>query len=332
MANISTTSLAHSGNVSYNVDAVSYNVGAAYGGPRFGHSFNTQQGAQLGIANRPVAMDGGTPLPLNCALVFVLQMPRMWDRFPVTQQQYKSMIEMNASSIDGIDLNYQMEFGDVENGHDGQMASMPLMTKRSPVTPSVTLNDTGGNMFWNMNYMWMKHMAHPDTCASLLSALYGDAMEAWVWSTFSMTWLVVQPDPSGLPNRIVDAAVITNMIPQETGNLGMKRAIGQAEIAKRTVSYKGVITHSESTRELGRLTMQATQIHKPNLDLALTYDGVRANINYMGHQAWMRQAAADGLTSGTNLVAAANSTLNGNGVLAEALNDYGITSDSASGL
>lgn len=331
MANIFSTSLDHSGNLNYNIDAVSYNDNAAYGGTRFGHSFNMQQGGQLGLGPRIVSMDGGTPLVLNCAQVYVLQMPRMFDRFPAFIRQYKSMIEMNSINIDNIDMNYQMEFGDVEVGHDGQTAGMPLMTKRSPITPSVTMNDAG-NMFWNMNYTWMKFISHPDTTASLLSALYGDNMEAWVWSTFTMTWLVVQPDPSGLPDRLVDAHVITNLVPQETGNLGVKRAINQAEVAKRTVSYKGIWTHSDSTRELGRLVMQAVRAHQPNLDLALTFDGVRANVNSMGHQGWINTAAKDGIIGGPNLIAQGNSKISGGGILGEALNDLGITSDTRSGI
>ena len=308
-------SLTNNGNINFNVDAVLQNTQGAFGNPHFGDVLNIQQGGQLGIGPRVVAMDGGTPLALNACHVYVLQMPRFWDRFPATQRAYKSMIELNASNIDGIDLNYTLEFGDVEAGQDGQMASMPLKTKRAPVSPSITLNEIGGNLFWNMNYLWLKHINHPDTNASLLSALYDDSYDendgvpAWVWSTFTMTWLVIQPDPTGLPSRMVEAAVITNMIPTETGNLGMKRGVSQAEVAKRTVSYKGQITHSESTRELGRLVMEAVQAHKPNLDFALTWDGTRANINMYGHQGWMQVAKVDGLLDGTNFVANGNAVL-----------------------
>lgn len=285
------------GNAPFNTNAVYIDRGAAFGGPGFGPSFNIQQGGQLGFHNRSVSMDGATPLPLHCAHVFVLQMPRFWDRFPATQRAYKAMIELNATTIDGIDMNYTMDFGDVEIGHDGQMASMPLLTKRAAVNPSVALNEVGGNIFWNLNYTWLKHISHPDTTASLLASLYGDNLEQWVWSTFSATWLVVQPDPTGLYNRIVDAHVITNIIPDATGPFGIKRQIGAAEVAKRTVNYKGVWTHNEHTRELGRLVMKAINAHRPNLDYALTWDGVKANISDKGHQRFMGRSKQDGLMS-----------------------------------
>lgn len=306
--------MGNKGNINFNIDAVLRNTNGAFGGPKFNNVLNIQQGGQLGIGPRVVSMDGGTPLALNCCHVYVLQMPKFWDRFPATQAAYKSMIELNATSIDGIDLNYTLEFSDVEAGHDGQMASMPIKTKRSPVNPSVTVNEVGGNLFWNLNYLWLKHISHPDTCASLLSAIFDEReVPDWVWSTFSMSWLVIQPDPTGLPDRMVEAAVITNIIPQETGNLGMKRAIGQGEVAKRTVSYKGQITHSESTRELGRLVMNAIKAHKPNLDYALTWDGVRSEISEMGHQGWMTRAETDGLLAGTNWVLQGNESLSANG-------------------
>lgn len=334
------TSLGSNGNIPYNTDGVLLNGSASsFGGPRFGISGNMQQGGQLGIGPRIVAMDGGTPLALNCCHVYVLQMPRFWDRFPATQQMYKSYIELNANSIDGIDLNYTLDFDDgIQVGHDGQNTSMPLKTKRAGVSPSVSLNDGLGNTFWNLNYLWLKHISHPDTCSSLLSAMYEEELEQWVWSTFTMTWLVIQPDPSGLPSRMVEASVITNIMPTETGNLGMKRAIGSAELAKRTVGYKGIITHNESTRELGRLVMSSIGAHKPNLDYALTWDGTRANISTMGHYGWMNRAASDGLTSGLNLVAQGNAAANASSVtdipgsLNEAINDIvGDTQRSLSG-
>lgn len=307
--------LSFQGNVPFNTDAVLRNgAGGAIGAPRFSNILNIQQGGQLGFGPRVVSMDGGTPLVLNACHVYVLQMPRFWDRLPMTQRQYKSMIELNAVTIDNIDLNYQLDFGDVEAGQDGQMASMPLKTKRAPVSPSVTMNDIGGNVFWNLNYLWLKHINHPDTNCSLLSALYDeDQVPDWVWSTFTMTWLVIQPDPLGLPNRMVEASVITNIIPTETGTLGMKRQIAAAEIAKRTVSYKGQITHSESTRELGRLIMQSVNAHKPNLDYAITWDGTRSILNNYGHQGWMNVARADGLMRGTNLVQDANNAMSSSG-------------------
>jgi hypothetical protein len=293
------------------VDSLLFNNVGQFGNPRFVPVGNIQKGGQLGFGPRITQMDGATPLALNCAHVFVLQQPRMWDRFPKVQQTYKAMIELHAKSIDGIDIGYTEEFDDTQIGHDGQSASMPLQTKRNPVNPSVTVDDITGNLFWNLNYLWLKHINHPDTCASLLSALYGDAMEQWVWSTFTSSWLVIQPDPTGLSNRLVEAAVITNIVPTETGNLGMKRTIGATELAKRTVTYKGVITHNENTRELGRLVLNSINAHKPNLDYALTYNGISSNIIDYGAKGWVDEA--------TN-----------NGLVQEATNDFGITSDSTS--
>ena len=98
-------------------------------------------------------------------------MPRFWDRFPAAQRAYKAMIELNATSIDGIDLNYTLEGDEVDVGHDGQKATMPTTSKRAAVSPSVQVNEIGGNVFWNLNYMWIKHIAHPDTCSSLLASM-----------------------------------------------------------------------------------------------------------------------------------------------------------------
>lgn len=309
---------------SRNIDALVYNTNGQFGNPRFTNVGNIQRGGQLGLGPRVTQMDGATPLPLNCAHVFVLTQPTMFDPLPAVQQAYKSIIELHAKSIDGIDIGYVEEFDDTQIGHDGQSASMPLQTKRNPINPSVTADDIHGNLFWNLNYLWLKSINHPDTSTSLLSAMYGDQMPQWVWSTFTSTWIAIQPDPSGLGNRLVDAVVLTNVIPSETGNLGIKRTVGSSELAKRTVSYKAVLTHNENTRELGRLIMNSVGAHKPNLDYALTYQGVNPNINTFGHQGWMAEAASDtGMLNQTNQFGAE---------VNEAMNDFGITSDTAGGI
>ena len=55
--------------------------------------------------------------------------------------------------------------------------------------------------------------------------------------------------------------------------IGFKRTPGTAEVPDRTVTFKGVVSHNDNTRELGKIVMATLQMHRPDYQRALTYSG-----------------------------------------------------------
>lgn len=283
------------------------------GGVRFGHTGDLQKGGQNGLGSRVMSLDGATPQPFPPAIVAVIHEPTMWDNGYVTlQRQHKSLWEQHAKTIDGIDFGYQIDEHTLPYGHDGQQYSMPMKTKRTAVSPSISLDEVLGNLAWNIHFMYSRHICHPDTCASVLSAINDDGIPPWVWSTFTFSICVIQPDATALYNRIVDAYVITNMWPSETGNIGVKKELGSTTVPQRTFPHKGIVTHNENTRELGRLIFAAMNIHKVNYDYATTYRGLDGKLTGMGIEGTVAEALQDFglLGGGIGNIATNNSEVN----------------------
>lgn len=264
------------------------------GVPRFGWTGDLDKGGQNGIGVRTLCNDGATPQPFPPAWVVIIHEPTMWDTYFTTlQKQHKSIWEQHAKSIDGIDFGLTVDPHDLPYGHDGQQYSMPVMSKRTAVNPVVNMDEVVGNLGWGVHYMYIKHLCHPDTCASILSAVRGSGMPPWVWSTFTFSALVIQPDTSGLYDRILDAYCLTNMWPTETGLLGVKRELATATVPQRSFTHKAIVTHNENTRELGRLVFATMNIHKVNYDLANTYTGMDGALTTFGLSKVVKEALAD---------------------------------------
>ena len=215
---------------------------------------NLVQGGQLGYGFKAGALDASTPLVFPPAVICVLQTPTMWDDMPadpegILRQTVKAMFECHAKSVSGIEINYTVDQGEQPIGHDGQNLSVPLQTKRQAVTPSFTYPEVTGNLVWNLHRRWIWDMSDPDTNAGLEHQ--GPTPSPYTMTTYSLTFMAIEFDPTQAPERIIDAAVYTNVWPTTTTELGMQREIGTSQVKERAITYAGYIMHNDRTRDLG---------------------------------------------------------------------------------
>lgn len=232
---------------------------------------NAARSGQLGTGIRTTKLDGASPLVFNPAVGVVLTTPALFDQYPKWKEMVVSLIENHAKSITGIDISYSVETADTPVGHDGQTLKVPTRVTRAAVDPSMTFQEYTGNLVWNVFRKWIFAMQNPDTNMSSMPANIsntGDIPE-WVISAYSMSMLFIQYDPTGLPDRIVDAVVIVDMFPTGTGDFGLERTINTTKTMERTIPFTGVIQHNENTRLLGMRVAEMLQLHKINMDFSL---------------------------------------------------------------
>ena len=239
---------------------------------------------QLGSGIRFTKLDGATPAVFNPTVCIVLNTPSMWQRYPKAQEMLRAIIETHATSITGIDFGYTLETAETIVGHDGQTLKVPTRTTRSGVDPAIEVPEYPGMPVYNLFKQWMFDIQHPDTNASILpSKMQGDDyttdqtgadsnfqdMPGWFVSAYSMSMIVIQYDPSGLPDRIYDAAIITNMYPVSIGDVGFQRQLGTTEMKTRSITFTGLVQHNEMTKALGVNVAKMLAMHKVDYDFAL---------------------------------------------------------------
>ena len=226
---------------------------------------------QMGTGVHFTKLDGATPAVFNPVVGVVLQVPRMWDRWPRLQEMLRSVVETHAKSISDIDVTYELQTAETPVGHDGQTMKVPTRSTRSAVNPSMTFIEYTGMPIINLFRTWIFDIQHPDTNMSLLPAVINDHAQipAWYMTAYSMTMLFIQYDPTGIPDRIYDAYIIANMFPTNIGSYGFERTINQTDVKERTVQFTGLLQHNEATRELGYKVATMLQLHKVNYNYAL---------------------------------------------------------------
>ena len=125
----------------------------------------------------------------------------------------------------------------------------------------------------------MFDIQHPDTNSSALPAMgvMDENMPGWTMSAYSMSMLFIQPDPTGLPDRIIDAFVICNMFPKDMGEIGFQRQLGTTETKERSINFSGIVQHNNNTKELGIRVMKMLGLHRINYNNALP--GLAGSVN-----------------------------------------------------
>jgi hypothetical protein len=231
---------------------------------------NLDHGSNLGVGLREVSLDAATPLVFTPTVFIVMHTPSMYTNTGnnIVGETIKTLIETHAKSVSGIDVTYSLETSETPVGHDGQQLQVPTQSKRAAVNPSFNFTEVTGNLVWNLFVQWMKDIQDPDTNASM--GRFDDQDLQFMSSTYSMSILAIQYDPSQLAKNIIDAAFISNMFPTDPGgSLGLERNIGASNTKDRTVTFTGHLQHNKRTREMG------VEIAKIMQDAKVRYSGER---------------------------------------------------------
>lgn len=219
---------------------------------------NTEVGGQVGLGIGPANLDAASPIVFPPVVPVVLHLPKMYDKNTKMLFIMKNMVECYSKSISGIDLNYTVEFDETPVGHDGQVMQFPRKSKRAAVSPSIEYQELIGNPFWNVHRMWITDFADPDTNYSYIGL--DDTIQV-IPSDYSMSILFIQFDLTGRPDNIIDAFIISNMFPNETGALGSEKNVAETKAISRSIQYSGLIHHNDTIRTMAKEVAEAMNVH-----------------------------------------------------------------------
>ncbi len=254
-----------------------------------GKAANINIGGQYGAGYQPDALDTATPLVFMPTTCIVMQTPTMYDKTPAIGKMIKSIIESQAKTISGIDFGYTLETATTIAGNDGQEHEVPVSTKRSAVSPNFTMQEVTGNIIWNMLKTWLWDIHHPDTNRAF-SMKNSDEASPYVTSSYSMSMLAIQFDPTQSAENIIDAAFYANMFPKATGEIGFEKTVGTSKVMERSIDFSGIVYHNDYTKILGKQIAATLNLNALNYNNIKTGTSqVEANIKDAGIQL---QAAA----------------------------------------
>lgn len=248
-------------------------------------------GGPLGVAAEIAAIDSATPLALPPAIIVVVKTPTMYPKGDKFHEVLKTVMETRAKSVSGIDISYTLESTGQPFGNDGQEIKTPTKGKRGTVNPSFTFSEVTGNLIWNLFAKWCTDTNHPDSHSANLNLNLGtdpDVKTNFVSTSYSCSFVAIQPDQTGNPKNMIDAALYVNVFPQGSGEFGLKYDVGATEVKERNITFEGIIFHNDATRALGKSILSNLNYHtinfnKINSDITTDY-AVDANLSTHGLQ------------------------------------------------
>ena len=229
------------------------------------------KGSQLGIGIQAPMLDAATPLVFTPTVIVVLQTPTMYDGQGTMPYMLKAVLEGHAKTVTGIDFGYTLNTATTPVGHDSQEMAVPTNMVRSAVSPSFTFQEVSGNLIYNLFHKWQTDIQHPDTNASMA---HFDSVKEYIMSTYALTMMAIQFDPTMRADRIIDAAVYTNMFPTSIGQIGFERTINNTKIVDRTVEFTGIVQHDDTIRALAKGIANDLNIHKVDYNVTEPFTSV----------------------------------------------------------
>jgi len=225
---------------------------------------------QLGIGSYAPMLDVATPAVYMPATIVVLSLPLMYlnpDGTPSPMgETLKVLLESHAKSVSGLDVSITTDSVDGGPiGHDGQQWQVPGKTKRSQPSPNFTFQELTGGIIWKFFRAYQCDLNDPDTnaCMTELNFPHG-----WTSSVYSFSFMAIQFDPTGRPDRIMHAIEYANCWPQGVDGAGVERQIGTANSRERSITFNAIAFENDYITYLAMKIAESLQIHKARYTMA----------------------------------------------------------------
>lgn len=230
---------------------------------------NLENPGQMGYAPDFRYYHGAADYTRRPTIAFILEFPAAFalsDSPDKWQGALKSLIEMHARSITGIDFTLEVEHVENPFGGSGEMMQTLAKVRRARSTPQFEWVEKLGMpvaRFWN-NYI-LYFMGHPDNNVAGIIAKGGVTPQASYPDFNSFTVLFVEPDPS--ERYCQQAVIITNMQPTGQGpRMEMGRDITSTpESVTHSLTFTGIQQVGRGVDKLGQMFLD--RANQQGLDL-----------------------------------------------------------------
>lgn len=227
-------------------------------------------GGQMGYAPNLTEWVSNAAYVRKNLIVVLLEAPRFFQQMPDPQKwvdTLKSMVELHARTVEGLNAGITIEFDDHPVGGAGEMQSEIIDSKRTRSEVEMTFTEKYGNPLQTFLYNWMTYgMMDPDTKFALANTLDpANRPSDMLPDQYTCSMLFMEPDPSH--HRVVKSWVGVGMAPRSTGDIVGKRDLTTAgEIQVLTVPWTGIYQFN-----LGTSLFAQTILDKINMTYANPY-------------------------------------------------------------
>lgn len=190
----------------------------------------------------------------------------------------KNLVEIKRKRIEGVNINVEMSFSELDMDGSGRMMHTPSDSKRATSDLSMTWDELQGmpvSFYWK-DYCSM-FLVNPDTKKALVSSLYD--LPDLLPDMISFAGIFYETDPTN--RHVIKAALIDNIMPDGHGGIIELAANKSAEMEAKevTVSFKNFVLDTTEVYEQAQLLHD--EISRTLIDpnrARMGIDGIEADI------------------------------------------------------
>jgi len=193
------------------------------------------RGSTTGI-HKGVMLDSSAQLVLPPAIAVMIQGPILYkEHDPAMYDAIELMMTQLPNEITGFDVTTTIEAHDGPESRTGQTVS--TVGRQTLEAPSLTYEFPGLQraFIWEATGQWFEDMSALGT--GVYGARFPDPGPPDL-SRYSCIMAYIQPDPTYLPERILQGNVIAGVFPTERGEYGMQKN-NDHNAPTRSVQFKG---------------------------------------------------------------------------------------------
>ena len=222
-----------------------------------------RQGAQMGPSTDFTSYISNTPYVRRNLIAILIEAPTGFqdlDNPDIYVGTLKSLIEVQAQSITGLNSQLDLTFEEVPVGGAGEFQETVSDSKRNRSVPSFTWAEKYGKPISKFLRHWITMLImDPSTKYPAVLARKGRALTDILPDYNSCTVLFIEPDPTG--TKVLEAWLCTNMQPKSTGPIeGSRDLTSPGQKVELNIEFTAITQVGEGVNAFAQRQLDALHL------------------------------------------------------------------------
>lgn len=229
---------------------------------------DVRRGGQNGLLTNVAAYTANSAYVRRQLICLLLEAPRGFQDLPDPDYwvgTLKALVETQAQSIEGLTRTLTAEFAETQVGGSGALVQEDIanVTMARPV-PVFSWPEKYGRPISTFLEGWIQYLLmHEETKVPLVTSLAGNGPTDLLPDYTGATMLFFEPDP--LHKKVINAWLITNMMPKSGGTRESRRDLTAAgDTVTHSVEFTGLPQIGLGVDELAQTLLDRMTLTKVN--------------------------------------------------------------------
>lgn len=237
-----------------------------------GHSApmaNPTYSGQNGFAPALNELAGNTPYTRSNIFCLLVEAPLGFSNLPESStwiSTLKSLVELHAQSIEGLNATLEVEFGNSPVGGSGQVHEVPTDVKETPSKPVFKWSEKYGSPISTFFRGWITYLLMDPHSKVPNVATLNNKPTDMLTDQRAATMIFIEPDPTH--TKVVRAWLVANMMPQTSGEITGRRDLTQpVETPTVDITFTGIAQYGEGVNAFAQTLMDTISLTGANPQL-----------------------------------------------------------------